>query len=113
VLYQRAELVLADEPVSAVDPALSDRVVAELNRDAQARKVTLIASLHAVDLALHWFPRVIGVKNGGIAFDLSPGRIDDAMLQDLYAAENAVVPTQANRPLDLPAAGIRRKPLCP
>jgi phosphonate transport system ATP-binding protein len=112
VLYQQPQLVLADEPVSAVDPALSDRVVAELNRDAQARNATLIASLHAVDLALHWFPRVIGVKNGGIAFDLPPVRIDDAMLKDLYAAENAVVPTQASQPLHLPPPGIRRKPLC-
>jgi phosphonate transport system ATP-binding protein len=112
ILYQQPDLILADEPVSAVDPALSDRVIAELNRDAQARNVTLIASLHAVDLALHRFPRVIGIKNGEIAFDLPPVRIDDALLKDLYAAETTVVPTQANQPLELPSPGIRRKPMC-
>jgi phosphonate transport system ATP-binding protein len=112
VLYQQPDLILTDEPVSAVDPALSDRIIAELTREAAARAVTLVASLHAVDLALHWFPRVIGIRGGEIAFDLPPVRISDAMLRDLYAAESPVVPTQDNQPVAVPAAGIRRKPLC-
>ena len=112
VLYQQPDLLLADEPVSAVDPALSDRIIGELNREALARGVTLVASLHAVDLALHWFPRIIGVKAGEIAFDLPPVRVTDAMLNDLYASELAVIPTQDYRPLAVPPAGIRRKPLC-
>lgn len=112
VLYQQPELVLTDEPVSAVDPALSDRVIGELSREAQLRGVTLIASLHAVDLALHWFPRIVGIRGGEISFDLPPLRVSDEMLRELYASESAVVPTQTNRPLDMPAPGIRRKPLC-
>jgi len=112
VLYQQPELILADEPVSAVDPALSDRVIGELNREALARGVTLIASLHAVDLALHWFPRVIGLKGGEIAFDLPPVRVSDVMLADLYASETMQVPTQHNQPLELAPRGIRRRPLC-
>ena len=112
VLYQQPDLVLTDEPVSAVDPALSDRVIGELSRDAQARGVTLIASLHAVDLALHWFPRIVGIRGGELAFDLPPVRVTDEMLHELYASESAVVPTQTNQPLNVPAPGIRRKPLC-
>lgn len=112
VLYQQPDLLLTDEPVSAVDPALSDRVIGELSREALARGVTLIASLHAVDLALHWFPRVIGIRGGEIAFDLPPVRVSDDMLRELYASESAVVPTQTNQPLYVPAPGIRRKPLC-
>ncbi|MBI2508693.1 MAG: ATP-binding cassette domain-containing protein, partial [Betaproteobacteria bacterium] len=112
VLYQKPDLILTDEPVSAVDPALSDRVIGELNRDAIERGVTLVASLHAVDLALHWFPRIIGVKAGEIAFDLPPVRVTDAMLKDLYASELAVIPTQDYRPLAVQPVGIRRKPLC-
>jgi phosphonate transport system ATP-binding protein len=111
VLYQRPDLILTDEPVSAMDPALSERVVAELNREASARQVTLIASLHAVDLALHWFPRIIGVKSGEIQFDLPPVRVSDAMLRDLYASEAAQVPTQDNRPLEVLPAGVRRRPM--
>lgn len=112
VLYQQPDLILTDEPVSAADPALSDRIIGELNREAQARNVTLVASLHAVDLALHWFPRIIGIKNGEIAFDLPPVRVTDDMLKDLYASESATVPTQSNLPLDMPAPGVRRRPMC-
>lgn len=101
VLYQQPELILADEPVSALDPQLADRVVGELNREAAGRRATLVASLHAVDLALRWFPRVIGLRNGLVAFDLPPARITDTMLMQLYAAESPVPPTQDNRPLAL------------
>ena len=110
VLYQQPDLLLTDEPVSAVDPALSDRVVSELNREAMTRGVTLIASLHAVDLALHWFPRIIGLRSGEVAFDLPPVRVTDAMLRDLYVSEQAV-PTQGSQPLAIVAPGIRRKPM--
>ncbi|MFN7086213.1 MAG: phosphonate ABC transporter ATP-binding protein [Burkholderiales bacterium] len=111
VLYQQPELLLADEPVSAVDPALSDRIIGELNREAVTRGVTLVASLHAVDLALHWFPRIIGIRGGEIVFDLPPVGVTDAMLRDLYASE-AAVPTQGSEPLTLQPAGVRRKPMC-
>jgi phosphonate transport system ATP-binding protein len=110
-LYQQPDLLLADEPVSAIDPALSERVISELNREAVTRGITLVASLHAVDLALHWFPRIIGLRGGGVAFDLPPVRVSDSMLRDLYASE-AGVPTQGSQPLALDPPGIRRKPMC-
>jgi len=117
VLYQQPELILADEPVSALDPQLADRVVGELNRESTTRGVTLVASLHAVDLALRWFPRVVGLREGVVTFDLPPVRITDAMLTELYASESPVPPTQDNRPLELPAARLEpiagaKQPLC-
>nr|WP_175596529.1 phosphonate ABC transporter ATP-binding protein [Pseudomonas aeruginosa] len=87
VLYQRAELILADEPVSAMDPVLAGHTLALLNREAAARGSTLLASLHAVDLALQHFPRVIGLRAGRIAFDLPAGEVDRAALDALYANE--------------------------
>ncbi|HEX9275340.1 MAG TPA: ATP-binding cassette domain-containing protein [Casimicrobiaceae bacterium] len=107
VLYQQPELVLADEPVSAMDPTLANVTLGELVQDATARAVTLVASLHAVDLALHWFPRIVGLKAGEVVFDLPPVRITDALLSDLYASESSVPPTQAPEPLALPARGVR------
>ncbi len=112
VLYQRPDLLLTDEPVSAVDPALSDRVIGELSREARARGVTLIASLHAVDLALHWFPRIVGVRGGEIAFDLPPERVSDDMLRELYASESASPPTQAGGAGTVQPAAFRRKSVC-
>ena len=58
VLYQQPDLILADEPVSALDPTLADEAVGALVTASEASGATLIASLHAVDLALKWFPRI-------------------------------------------------------
>lgn len=90
VLYQQPDLLLADEPVSAMDPALSELTVALLNEEASRRGVTLVASLHAVDLALRHFPRVVGVKDGGVLFDLPASQVTEAQLRELYAAEGGL-----------------------
>jgi phosphonate transport system ATP-binding protein len=117
VLYQRPDLILADEPVSALDPQLADQTVGELQREAQARAVTLVASLHAVDLALKWFPRIVGLRAGAVVFDCPPVRVSDAMLHDLYATESQTLPVQGGAPLihpePLPRAARRgAQPLC-
>ena len=93
VLYQGAELILADEPVSALDPALSLATVQLLVQEAAARQATLVASLHAVDLALANFSRIVGIRDGRVAFDLPAAQVSDAQLQALYAgADGAPVP---------------------
>jgi len=117
VLYQRPDLILADEPVSALDPQLAHQTVGELNREAQTRGVTLVASLHAVDLALRWFPRIVGLRDGAVAFDCPPLRVSDAMLHDLYATESQTIPLQGGEPLAHPepmarAARGAATPLC-
>jgi phosphonate transport system ATP-binding protein len=85
VLVQDPEVVLADEPVSSVDPTLASTIVRLLIDISRDTGKTLVVSLHSVDLALAYFPRVIGIRNGTIAFDLSPEKISDAMLEELYA----------------------------
>ena len=110
VLYQRPDLLLADEPVSAMDPALADLTVNQLHSEAATRGVTLVASLHVVDIALRWFPRVIGLKAGEIVFDLPAVKVSDSVLRDLYASETGTLPTQDNQPLDLAPAEPSEKP---
>ncbi|HEX6363282.1 MAG TPA: ATP-binding cassette domain-containing protein, partial [Albitalea sp.] len=95
VLYQRPELLLADEPVSALDPALADAAVAQLVAQSRDTRATLVASLHAVDLALKWFPRLVGMRDGAVMFDAPAGAVTTRMLHDLYATEGRVLPTQA------------------
>ena len=107
VLYQKPDLVLADEPVSAMDPTLADVTLRELVNDATTRSATLVASLHAVDLALRWFPRIVGLRDGEVVFDLPTVRVTETLLRDLYAAESTSPPTQAPEPLSLPTRGPR------
>lgn len=96
VLYQQPNLLLADEPVSAMDPVLSDLTIACLVEDARTRDACLVASLHAVDIALRWFPRIIGLKNGEIFFDLPAAQVSESLLQELYVAERGVIPKQGS-----------------
>jgi len=86
-LYQQAEVLLADEPVSAMDPVLAGHTLGVLTREAQNRGVTLLASLHAVDLALEHFPRIVGVRDGHIAFDKPAEKVTPDDLRALYANE--------------------------
>ncbi|KAA3651050.1 MAG: ATP-binding cassette domain-containing protein [Proteobacteria bacterium] len=89
LFYQQPQLELADEPVSALDPALARAVAVALNDDAKRRGVTLIASLHAVELALSEFSRVIGLRNGRVAFDLPAGQVGQHHVEALYAGAGA------------------------
>lgn len=86
-LYQRAEVLLADEPVSAMDPVLASHTLGVLTREAQSRGVTLLASLHAVELALEHFPRIVGVRDGRIVFDKPAANVTPDDLRALYANE--------------------------
>jgi phosphonate transport system ATP-binding protein len=95
VLYQQAQLILADEPVSALDPVLAQATVRLLVAEARSSGATLVASLHAVDLALGNFSRIVGVKAGRLAFDLPASEVSDALLHELYASEGRELPTAA------------------
>ena len=95
VLYQQAELLLADEPVSAMDPVLASPTLGVLTREAESRGVTLLASLHAVELALAHFPRIVGVRDGRIAFDLPAHEVTPQALDALYANEQLDLPLAA------------------
>ena len=106
VLYQRPELILADEPVSALDPTLADQAVGALVAQSEATNATLVASLHAVDLAMKWFPRIVGMRQGEIAFDLPASEVTRAMLHELYASEGKALPTQGDA-LELPSPPAR------
>ncbi len=87
VLYQQADVLLADEPVSALDPGLALAMLQVLKQDASARGATLITSLHAVDLALSCFPRIVGLRDGQLAFDLPASAVTQSMLDELFANE--------------------------
>ena len=112
-LYQQPQLLLADEPVSALDPSLSDMAIGALVAQSERSGATLIASLHAVDLALKWFPRIVGLRAGELVFDLPAAQVDTSMLHALYATEGAALPVQGELPVPaaLPTAAGNVLPL--
>ena len=101
VLYQAPELLLADEPVSAMDPVLAEHTLNVLCRHAETHSVTLVASLHAVELALAHFPRIIGLRDGQVLFDRPASEVDQAQLDALYANEQLLSPPAPSVTLSL------------
>lgn len=107
-LYQRPELILADEPVSAMDPVLAAYTLEVLNREAQQRGATLLASLHAVELALAHFPRIIGLRDGRILFDRSASAVGAEELATLYANDQLEHEPSLRAPPDRTALNLPR-----
>jgi phosphonate transport system ATP-binding protein len=99
-LLSPAELWLIDEPLSALDPTRSAQAIATLVQEAQARRVTLLATLHQVDVALAHFPRVVGLRDGAVAFDLPAAAVTREHLADLYRQHEAELEGHAPTPDD-------------
>ena len=84
-LAANPRLLLVDEPLSALDPTRSQQAITTLTRAASQRGATLVATLHHVDMALANFPRIVGLRDGTLAFDLPAAEVTPQRLQDLYA----------------------------
>lgn len=84
-LLAPAQLWLVDEPLSALDPTRARQAIAALVNQATARGVTLVATLHQVDMALAHFPRIVGLRDGQLQFDLPTGEVSAERLERLYA----------------------------
>ncbi len=79
-LYQQSPVLLADEPVAAVDPHQSGRVLETMLASVE----TAVIALHSVDLALQFFPRIIGLREGKVFFDLPAPKVTQTRLKDLF-----------------------------
>jgi len=87
LMLSDAQALLVDEPLSALDPALSQLTLATLQQEARERGAALVCSLHQVDLALANFTRIVALKKGRIAFDLPREQVTEAMIAELYLGE--------------------------
>lgn len=88
-LVSEAQLLLVDEPLSALDPALGRQALRALIDSARANGVTLVCSLHHVEFALENFPRIIGLRDGSAVFDRPPSQISPADIERLYRDRDA------------------------
>jgi phosphonate transport system ATP-binding protein len=84
-LVTDAKLWLVDEPLSALDPSRAAQAIETLTQSARAAGATLVSSLHHVEMALKHFPRIVGLKDGELAFDLPSSEVTPERLTALYA----------------------------
>jgi len=111
-LMQQPQLLLADEPVASLDPESSAQVLELLLRVAMEEKMTVIVTLHQVELALGWAHRIVGLRDGQVVLDRDARGLSEDDVMEVYQRvdrENAVVagakpdakstgePTQAQR----------------
>ncbi|HGM9023164.1 TPA: phosphonate ABC transporter ATP-binding protein [Pseudomonas aeruginosa] len=86
-LTQKAEVILADEPIASLDPESARKVMdilADINRHDGK---TVVVTLHQVDYALRYCPRAVALKGGRILFDGSSEHLSEGFLNELYGAE--------------------------
>ena len=81
---QEASVILADEPVSALDPRAAKEVLALLADLAHADGLAVLTVLHQPDLALQYSDRIVGIKLGEVVFDKLPEEVSPAEIAGLY-----------------------------
>lgn len=100
-LMQRARLVLADEPVASLDPALRHSVMRHIEALNREEGMTVLCSLHDLDLVERYAHRVVALKEGRIVFEGSPKSFDAAAFRAIYGEEASrsepVPPSEATR----------------
>jgi phosphonate transport system ATP-binding protein len=99
-LLSSAKLWLVDEPLSSLDPTRASQALATLTELARARGVTLVTTLHQVDAALAHFPRIVGLRDGKLFFDLPTAQVTPKRLQQLYEQHEDELHGQAPAELD-------------
>jgi len=83
-LYQKPRVLLADEPLASVDPTRARALLELLQSLATERELTLLISLHNVELARSHFTRLIGLRDGELLFDADPKTLSDQDLEDIF-----------------------------
>lgn len=92
VLAQQGGVLLADEPVASLDPESAARVMDTLRDIAHRHRIAVLCSLHQVDFARSHADRLIGLRAGRVVFEGSPGQLDRATQDALYASPRAQHP---------------------
>jgi len=86
-MMQDPRMMLADEPVASLDPVLARSIMQYLQLINQEDGVTVLCSLHFLDLVHEYADRVIALNDGKLVFEGSPAEIDDAKFKEIYGKE--------------------------
>ncbi|WP_027063004.1 phosphonate ABC transporter ATP-binding protein [Mesoplasma seiffertii] len=83
-INQNPSIIIADEPVSALDPILANQVMLDFQKINQELNMTVIINIHHVDLAVKYCRRIIGLNDGKVVFDGTPQQLTEAKLKEIY-----------------------------
>jgi phosphonate transport system ATP-binding protein len=83
-LMQDPEVLLADEPVASLDPESADQVMHLIREIAADNGLTVVCSLHQVDLALGWGDRIVGLRHGEVVLNTSTDGLTKAEVMEIY-----------------------------
>ena len=86
-LAQKPKIILADEPVGALDPIMAKSVMDGFLLVNKMDNITVVANLHHVDLALQYADRIIGIKKGRVIFDGAWDKVNLNVLKEIYGEE--------------------------
>jgi phosphonate transport system ATP-binding protein len=98
-------VLLADEPVASLDPESSDQVMALIREIAADEGLTVICSLHQVDLALSWADRIVGLRHGQVVLDTETEGLGKAQVMEIYGRVATSTDQFEAIELELSAAG--------
>ena len=90
-LMQEPQLLLADEPVASLDPVLSHSILRYLELLNQQDSITVMCSLHFLDLVHRYATRVVGLKGGELVFDGLPSELTPEKFKEVYGEEAEMV----------------------
>jgi phosphonate transport system ATP-binding protein len=86
-LMQEPEILLADEPVSALDPATSNSVLQYLEQMNRRDGVSVVCALHFLSLARRYGTRIIALKDGQVVFEGLPAETAEAKFKEIYGED--------------------------
>lgn len=105
------EVVLADEPVASLDPAMSRSVLNSLKTAAKHHGVTVICTLHQVEYAVEFADRIIALRKGKVFFDGHPSDMDEATQEQLYCLTGGAGPAPELAPKKSESKTAQREPV--
>lgn len=96
-LMQEPRLMLADEPVASLDPVLAHSILQYLELLNRQDGITVLCSLHFLDLVHRYATRVVGLKSGELVFDGLPAELTAARFKEVYGEEAEMVTVGGNQ----------------
>ncbi|NNG19813.1 phosphonate ABC transporter ATP-binding protein [Naumannella sp. ID2617S] len=115
-LIQRPKILLADEPVASLDPVSANQVMELIGRISREEQLTVVCSLHQVQLAMHFSDHIVGLRQGSVVLDRQTADIDRGEAFEIYASvagedqgdeATGAAPAPATAPVATPTAAAQ------